>query len=39
VRAGNQDGSTVWRSDELAAAKLPLRLKFVANGHRSSPNT
>ena len=37
--AGNQDGNTVWRSDELVATKLPLRFKFVANGHRSSPNT
>ncbi|PRW21071.1 glycerophosphodiesterase GDE1 isoform A [Chlorella sorokiniana] len=37
--SGNQEGSTVWRSDELTATKLPLRFKFVGNGHRSSPNT
>lgn len=36
---GNQEGSTVWSSEELTTAKLPLRFKFVANGHRSSPNT
>lgn len=31
----------MWRSCRLSipAAKLPLRFKFVANGHRHSPNT
>lgn len=31
----------MWRSGLLSipAAKLPLRFKFVANGHRHSPNT
>lgn len=39
--AGNHDGSTTWRSPQLSipASRMPLRLKFVANGHRSSPNT
>lgn len=39
--AGNVEGGTTWRSDLLAipANKMPLRFKFVANGHRSSPNT
>ena len=39
--AGNEEGSTTWRSEVLTlpAARLPLRWKFVANGHRSSPNT
>lgn len=29
----------MWRSGPLPVRKLPLRIKFVANGHRSSPNT
>lgn len=39
--SGNVEGGTTWRSDLLAipANKMPLRFKFVANGHRSSPNT
>ncbi|KAL4420635.1 hypothetical protein ABPG75_010291 [Micractinium tetrahymenae] len=38
---GNHEGTTTWRSPQLSipASRMPLRLKFVANGHRSSPNT
>ena len=40
-RAGYEEGSTFWTSPQLSIPvnKLPLRIKFVANGHRSSPNT
>ncbi len=39
--AGNVEGTTTWCSGpfSIAAKCLPLRFKFVANGHRSSPNT